>query len=77
MRGWVFLEGGQGLEVKGRIREAEGSRESAGVLWGPQKSRRGLGGATWLCPYSLGLIFPHQEYGKGLNLDFELWFKAI
>ena len=66
MRGWVFLEGGQGLEVKGRIREAEGSRESAGVLWGPQKSRRGLGGATWLNVLTLwASFFPIKNMGRG------------
>ena len=65
MRGWVFLEGGQGLEVKGRIREAEGSRESAGVLWGPQKDRRGLGGATWLSVLTLwASFFPIKNMGR-------------
>ena len=32
VRGWAFQEDGRGQEVKGRIREVEGSRESARVL---------------------------------------------
>ena len=78
MRGWVFLERGRGLEVKGRIREVGGEqRECRGSL-GTPKGQEGPGRDNLAkCSYSLGLIFPHQEYLKGLDLDFELWLKAI
>lgn len=77
VRAWAFQEGGRGQEVKGRIREVEGSRESATVLWGPPKGQKDLGGVTWLGILPLWASFFPSRVWDGLDLGLELWLKAI
>ena len=77
VRGWAFQEDGRGQEVKGRIREVEGSRESARVLWGPQKGQKDLGGVTWLGILPVWASFFPSRMWDGLDLGLELWLRAI
>lgn len=76
MRAWAFQEGGRGQEVKGRIREVEGSRESATVLWGPPKGQKDLGGVTWLGILPLwASFFPIKSMGW-VGLGFRVMVKS-